>query len=177
MKQSVCSFSGVAGHFLFQMGCGHQLLMPVKDAPFDKMEGTKLEIECKQCKTGKIMKVVDLPCYDMVFHVEDGEDGAVASCWHTALERDTCPHCDNPNCNFECDESQVAFDDTSNPDAMEQEVVDRHKVNFALDVVESYTTALVASLEKGGWDTNEAAVKNMIAEAVETTVDAISNQA
>lgn len=117
------------------------------------------------------MKTVELPCFGMTFKV-DANGGDMV---RTELLREACPQCNNPDCNFDCDLSQVEFDGTSDPDAMEEEVLGRHKCNFALDVVEAYTLALLVSLERSGWDTAHIPLKHAIAEAVETAVDGLGN--
>ena len=94
--------------------------------------------------------------------------------WGSDLERDVCPFCDTATCFYDCDGSKAEFEDGSNPDETEEEIISRAKYNASLDVVESLTLALVSSL-KAHQIVIEDDLKTALEEAFQTTVDAMGN--
>lgn len=110
------------------------------------------------------MKTVELE--NMTITVE-GHGGAIES----RLVRETCPFCETPNCFYDCDGSQGAF---SQPELQEEnEVLSRHRYNFALDAIESYTLALVIALNEKTGLTAIGTLQSAINEAISTTLDTI----
>lgn len=94
----------------------------------------------------------------------------------TDLEREHCPFCDTPNCNFDCDGSKAEFlepDSSELPLQTEEEVLDRLKYNHALDVIESLALAICVQ-SRGVIDT--IALKEILNPAIQTTLDKIGNQ-
>lgn len=90
------------------------------------------------------------------------------------LQREHCPHCDTPDCDLDCDGSVAEFEDvTPHPVETDEERVDRLKYNYALDVIEALTLAVVVQ-SRGVIDT--IALKAILNPAIKTVLDKIGNQ-
>lgn len=99
--------------------------------------------------------------------------GGTLQIWSSNLERERCPHCDTPNCNYSCDLSVAVFEDGStDPLESEEEVLERLKYNHALDVIESMVLAFTAA-SKGVIDT--IALKDIVNRTVPIVLDSIGN--
>ncbi len=92
----------------------------------------------------------------------------------TNLEREHCPFCDTPNCNFDCDGSKAEFlDSPSFPVETEEEVAARLEYNHALDVIESLVLSICVQ-SRGVVDT--IALKEILNPAIQTTLDKLGSR-
>lgn len=93
------------------------------------------------------------------------------------LQREVCPFCDTPNCNYDCDGSVSEFDDSDDEDEllpeMEEEVADRLRYNHALDVIESLVLSICVQ-SRGVIDT--IALKEILNPAIQTTLDKLGSR-
>jgi len=117
-------------------------------------------------------KTIDLPCHGMSFTIlTDGEGGGEV---RSDLTREVCPHCDTSTCFYDCDGSKAAFNDGSNPDETEDEIIGRARHNAAVDAIESMALAFVCACEQKGTPV-EGDLKLALVESVETALEALGN--
>lgn len=94
------------------------------------------------------------------------------------LHREHCPHCDTPDCDLDCDGSLAEFEDVApHPIETDEERIERHKFNHAMDVVEAMTLAVTLAIvaqSRGVIDT--IALKEILNPAIKTVLDKIGNQ-
>ena len=113
--------------------------------------------------------LVHIALKTMVLRVENG--GGVV--WTSNLERDVCPHCDTPECNYSCDHSKAEGEAISLEMQTEEQVADRLKYNFALDVIESLVLSIAIN-SQGVVDTET--LQKILDLSIETTLDKIENE-
>lgn len=99
--------------------------------------------------------------------IESSDDGS--SVFTSTLERETCQCCTLPECALDCEASK-----TENKESVE-DIQGRLLFNLGLDVIESYTGALVIALRDKGFNLEDENLKSAFKESIETTLDAIAN--
>jgi len=103
-----------------------------------------------------------------------GGAAAFGSIWSSTLEPEHCPHCDTPNCNYSCDGSKAEYLDGSELELeSEEEVLNRLKYNYSLDVIESLMLGILVHAVSKGLDIE--ALKPVLDSAIQTTLDKIGN--
>lgn len=117
------------------------------------------------------MNVVQLP------QIEITIDDKAAALVH-GIERETCPFCSQPDCDYDCDYSVAVFDEDDDQPASikvqtESEVSARLKTNFGFDVLESFALAITSSLYSRNLLNDET--KAALTESIQSTYDAIGN--
>ena len=113
----------------------------------------------------------------MIFEIKDiygngsfkiHDDNGVFT-FESTLARETCPCCDKIECALDCEQSKAESQESV------EDVQQRLLFNLGLDVIESFTGALVVSLQEKGFSLEDENLKSAIKESVETVLDAIAN--
>ena len=118
-------------------------------------------------QNGVLMKV-ELEKFTITATKQGG--GAIEN---SLLERETCPFCGLPNCNYSCDESQAGgfSDEAKANEESDADVLERLNFNAGLEVMENFTLALVCAFHRR----NMTIPVDVINEAIATTLDTMGS--
>lgn len=105
---------------------------------------------------------IELPCFGIVLQLTGDGGGSIASDL-----KETCPHCGQADCQFDCDDSQGACGEDCDNEETEDDVAGRMRFNAMMDAIESITLAHACA----GMDVTKPAYL----EGIETAVQACGN--